>query len=961
MRVLFLVLLSVVLCGGVQGSYKLKRYAQDPLKSWHYTLSNGLQVYLTENHEKPVFYSEIVVRAGSSSDPAESTGIAHYLEHMLFKGTDKFGTKDFTKEKVHLERITELYEKHFSSSDADERTKIMAEISRESAAAAKYAIPNEFDRMYQELGGSKVNAHTSNEETVYKVECPANALEKWCAIESERFRNPVFRLFQTEIEAVYEEKNGSLDRKESALYEAFLAGVYKNHPYGQQTTLGTVEHLKSPSIKRMYEFYNTYYVPNNMAIIISGDIQPQEAIKHISKYFSKWQRREMPEEKSWEEMAFVNEEVVNVDFPGEEQLMMGFRSVPESHPDTYALQLMDMILDNSQAGLINLNLNQTLKVKRAGCYPMTFRDYAHQVFYAIPAKGQSLAEAKDLLLKEMSKVKKGEFDESLIPAIIADFSKTIQQRLESNSGRVSTLRDLFISRRSLNDYSAYLARMKKLNKQDVVRVAQKYLGDNYLVAYRHNRQITKVKMEKPKFEKVKAATAFTSLFTENIKTIKLKKKEARFVNFDKDLSQEVLGENFTYFHVENPVNKLFSLQMKIPFGKQRDQFLPIVSGLLQQASIPGMSAAEIQKKFYSLAADFAVSVGTNETSITLQGLDSNFTESFELLNKLLNSFTLDQGKIDKYIAQALDSREKRLQEPKQLARALNYLSRYEDESPYINELNKEALLEVHFDDLRNSFTSLLKYEMRLSYTGSLDAANVKRVTEKLLSVKRQKAPKAKELLIKSYKNPRINFVDFDTVQTRIRMEFPGEFYNLENHVEYQFFNEYFDGSLGSIVFQEIRETRALAYSAWSVFYPRENKNQQNVMIASLACQADKTIEAMEVFHDIVFNTPLLQKRFDVAKSALLRKMESANVGFRERSAVVQKWQELGLVNEDPRVKRFERIKNMTMADVKKFVDEKIKGNKFVISILGDKKRIDMEKLKQFGEIREVAKKELFSK
>ena len=570
----FLIFLLFLLPVGAE-DYTLKRYENDPLKTWHYTLKNGLQVFLTENHEKPVFYTEIVVRAGSSSDPAESTGIAHYLEHMLFKGTDRYGTIDYSKEEEHLDNITDLYEKHFNSSDPAERKKIMAQISDESEKASKYAIPNEFDRMYQHLGGTAVNAHTSSEETVYKVQCPSNSLKKWCLIESERFRKPVFRLFQTEIEAVYEEKNGSLDSKESALYEAFLAKLYKKHPYGQQTTLGSVEHLKSPSIKRMYEFYNTYYVPNNMAIVISGDINPPEAIKEINRYFGSWKSKPMPKKKVWMEDDLKGEEVVEVNFPGEEQLMLAFRVPVEGHEDEHALKLMDMILDNSQAGLINVNLNQALKVKRAGSYPMFMKDYASHTFYGMPKKGQTLEQVKDLILEQIEKVKKGEFEEWLLPAILADFEKSEQRGYEQNSGRVSALRDLFISGQSISKAASDMAKFAKVTKEEVVRVANKYYGKNYVVAYRRDKKIEKVKMTKPSFKKVNIDTSRESLFSKRVSITPVKKIEPSFVDFENDYKKESLSDLVTLYRTENPVNDLFNLSIIIKKGKRHEPLLPL--------------------------------------------------------------------------------------------------------------------------------------------------------------------------------------------------------------------------------------------------------------------------------------------------------------------------------------------------------------------------------------------------
>ena len=201
--------------------------ANDPLDAQIFELDNGLKVYLTENHEEPRFYAEIAVRAGSKHDPSDGTGLAHYLEHLLFKGNQNLGTLNYEAEKPYLDEIVNLYEEHFSETDEGRRAEIYSEINRAAQLAAEYAVPNEIDKIYNSMGGTGLNAHTWYEETVYKIGLPSNRLQQWAEIESDRFVNPVFRLFHTELETVYEEKNRSLDNAGRIICTAiaFLLGT----------------------------------------------------------------------------------------------------------------------------------------------------------------------------------------------------------------------------------------------------------------------------------------------------------------------------------------------------------------------------------------------------------------------------------------------------------------------------------------------------------------------------------------------------------------------------------------------------------------------------------------------------------------------------------------------------------------------------------------------------------------
>ena len=390
----------------------------DPMAVHVYRLENGLTVYLSENDQKPRFHAEIAVRAGSKHDPEISTGIAHYLEHMLFKGTTRLGTLDFGAEKVHLDSITTLYERHFAETDTTRRRQLYALINEQGQLGSRYAVPGELDRIYAALGAEGLNAHTWIEETVYKVDLPANRLLHWARLEAERFSQPVFRLFQTELETVYEEKNRSLDNKDRLIREAVNRRLFKVHPYGQQTTLGSEEHLKNPSLKLMYEFYRTWYVPNNMAVVISGDIDVEETIALIEREFSAWEPRRLPKRKKWKEKKLKEVERVEVFYPGEEYVLLAFRTAPSRHKHTEALQVLDYILDNATAGLINLNLNQKQLVRRAGSWTTSHHnsnDLGAQYLYGVPKEGQSLEEVEALLLEQVELIKSGEFEDWIIP------------------------------------------------------------------------------------------------------------------------------------------------------------------------------------------------------------------------------------------------------------------------------------------------------------------------------------------------------------------------------------------------------------------------------------------------------------------------------------------------------------------------------------------------------------------
>jgi len=466
-------------CVSLQAAPKLI-HSSDLLNAHVYKLDNGLTVYLSKNSQSPNVYAEIAVRCGSYHDPKHATGLSHYLEHLMFKGSKSIGTTDFAKEKVHLDKITELYEKHKLETDPEKRKEIYKEINAESKLSAKFAIANDLDRMYKKIGGSGVNAHCSKEETVYKVNVPSNQIENWARIESERFSNPIFRLFHTELETVYEEKNRALDTDSRLVFNTIQNNLYPNHPYGE-STLGKTEHLKNPSIKDIYSHFNTYYVPNNMAVIIAGDIEIDNTLKLIDTHFSSLKPKPLPNVKPHKLETIKGVKRVTVEFESDESVVMAWRTTPTQHPDTAALRMLDMILDNQVAGLINLNLSQAQKVRSAGSYPYTLSQAGAQYLYAYPREGQSLDELETLLLEQLQLVKDGAFEDWILPAIRTTLKINDEKSAESNTERVETMRDSFIANETWNYTVQEQARYAKVTKEDIVRVANKYFKDDYVV------------------------------------------------------------------------------------------------------------------------------------------------------------------------------------------------------------------------------------------------------------------------------------------------------------------------------------------------------------------------------------------------------------------------------------------------------------------------------------------------
>ncbi|NKB32573.1 MAG: hypothetical protein GKR91_05695 [Pseudomonadales bacterium] len=932
----------------------------DPLDAHIYELDNGLRVYLTENHEEPRFYAEIAVRAGSKHDPADGTGLAHYLEHLLFKGNQNLGTLDYAAEKPYLDEIVDLYEEHFSEIDEGRRAEIYSEINRAAQLAAEYAVPNEIDKLYNSMGGSGLNAHTWYEETVYKVGLPANRLQQWAEIESDRFVNPVFRLFHTELETVYEEKNRTLDNGDRIIGTAIDELLYKVHPYGQQPTIGTVDHLKNPSLVYIQNYFDTYYVPNNMGIFMSGDIDIEETIALISDKFGHWESKPVPAVGPWDEPALQGAERRTVQYPGEEQVSIAFRTAENGSEDKEALILVDMILDNRTAGLINLNLNQQQLVSNAGSSPLFLNDHGSQNLYGVPKQDQSLEEVEQLLLDQIDNIKSGNFEEWIIAAIINDFKKNEKASLEFNTARVGMMRSSFIEGSDWNYHIAEIDRMEQLDKDDVVDVANRYFGDNYVSVYRIDDQHVVPPVEKPQIDPVSIDPTRQSTFASNILAIEYDEIEPSFVEADSDYRVIEFADGVELYYAPNPLNDLFSFSINVEVGTEENEKLSLSAALMDVAGTQSMSNEELQKEWYRMGSEFRFGSGENSSAFSVSGLDEQFEDSLALMMELVKTPATDEQTLEQLKGILLKSREDRKSSPPAIAQALYLFNRYGEESPLLEALTTEEIVDTELDELMSLPSDLLNYKQTIAYTGSLPLEDLVEILRRHHDVEGelQDTPDYRFRTARQVVDTELMVVDQQTAQAQVRIEFADGEYNPDDAVMSSIYTNYFGSGMSSVVFQELREARALAYSAQARYSQGSRLNAENLMLGAIGTQTDKTVDALEAFIDLIDNMPSSSERFEESVNSLLNRYRTSKLNFREVIGAVRSWERLGF-ETDPRRARYQELQTASLDDLLEFQEEHVQARPKLISIVGDLSIIDTEELEQFGTVEEVQVEQLF--
>ena len=927
------------------------------------TLDNGLTVYLSPNREEPRFYAEIITRAGSKHDPSTNTGLAHYLEHLLFKGTESFGTINFEKEKPLLDQITQLYEKRSQESNESKRAEIYKEINRISTEAAEMAIPNEMDRAYSDMGGKGINAHTWHEETVYKVDLPANRLEHWAKIESERFTRPVFRLFHTELETVYEEKNRAIDNKDRLLHREVNNLLFKTHPYGQQSTLGTVEHLKNPSITAIKEFYATHYVPQNMAICISGELDPHKTFEIIEKYFSSWENPEsLRDEPKWEEKPLSGREFVQVQYLGEEQVLMAFRTAPRFHADYPALRLIDMILDNSVAGLINLNLVNRQKVRTAGCFPLNFNDYGAHFLMGSPKDAQTLEDVEKLLLGQIEQVKKGEFEDWILPAVINDFKKRQKEDLESNPKRVELMRDAYLAFVDWEVMNSQIAELEKVTKQEIIRVANKYYGNDYVVGFRIDKQHELPSIEKPLIDPLKINPDKESVFMKSVGEISYKPFTPKFIKQGEDYQTVQINDGIQLIHANNPLNDLFSLEVRMEIGNDHQPMLTLVKRMLDRAGAGSLTSDELKIEWYKLATEFGFAVREHFSTFSINGLDENLEKSLDLANQHMLSPLISDANWNKTKDIILSERDDEQKDPRALSNALAHYHRYGSKSRYLKRPSDGDLHASSVASLTQSLLEAFEVKRSILYYGPRSLEEIASITKDSFLGK-EPTRDVPDFLPDRSLSPDTNQVFFlqkEMAQAQVRLEFAAGTYDEEKAPLGQLYNEYFGGGMAGLVFQELREARALAYSAWAHFFTPSRPQDENILVGAIGCQADKTIEAVHAFIGLLDQMPFNQTRWESAHASVLSAYRTNPISSRSIPGFVYDFNALNL-DDDPRPNRYVTLQKADLDNLHSFYEEEIQPKSILLSIVGDSAKIDLEELGKIGPLTKVKPEKLFNR
>ncbi|MDR1919619.1 MAG: insulinase family protein [Tannerellaceae bacterium] len=937
----------------------------EPLQVKEYKLSNGLIVWLNEDHSQPKVFGAVVVKAGAKDTP--NTGIAHYFEHMMFKGTDKIGTINYPAEKALLDSIVARYDELSLTKDEKDRLRIQREINQFNIQASDYIIPNEFNRLISRYGGTRLNAGTSYDYTVYLNTFSPQYIAQWAELNSERLLNPVFRMFQTELETVYEEKNMYRDAMGRDAMEKVLERFFHPHPYAYPV-LGSTQYLKNPRLSEMMEFFDDYYVASNMGLILSGDFDTESALSILETAFSRIRDKEIPPRKKVELPPFQGEEKFQVRFPV--PLIKGaafaFRGVPANHPDQAALNIVIGLLNNSNGTGFLDRLMVNHKVMAGMTLNESFNDAGMLGVIVVPKLVfQTLASAKELVWKEVERIKNGDFSDEIFNSLKLEQKRKHVSRLEDINSRSEMMVTLFSQGKSWNSYLEEAEHINDLKKEDVVAVARKYFTDNYLYITKTTGKYPKDNLPKPNLQPVIPRNAeISSEYAKQLERLPVKEVTPRFLDFEKDVKKLPLSPLVGLYASVNEVNDIFTLDISFGTGKIERPELVQLTSYLPLLGTEQLSFEEFRGSLQTLGSTLSFQVDDNRFVVKVSGFDANFNETLALVSSFMQQAKAENKKMKQLVDEEKVLKKTFYKSTDNLAHALLEKIKNGENSSYLNKLSLQDIKKLKGEDLLAVFRSTQQTACDIYYCGTLsieEVAGCIREQVKLEAVTlASNSPVYRPLT--DYAEPSVYFCDMPDASQSIIYGYVkgGTLTDESSRHAAKLFSGYFGGDMSSLMFQEIREFRSFAYRASGnyVQLPLNLQDKPGEFITMLSTQSDKTTDALSVLDQLIHEMPVKSERLPAVKQSLVNQLSNDYPTFRKIPGRIA-----SLLNEgytsDPNETLIASLAQMQMSDITRFYEENIKGRPVVYVIVGNARQINMEQLSGFGKVTRVKKEELY--
>ncbi|MEO5775695.1 MAG: insulinase family protein, partial [Flavobacterium sp.] len=570
-----------------------------------------------------------------------------------------------------------------------------------------------------------------------------------------------------------------------------------------------------------------------------------------------------------------------------------------------------------------------------------------------------LEEGRALLLTQIDKLKKGDFDEWMLQAIINNRKLDVMKTYETADGLATSIYRNYTQGISWEKNLSDVNELAKITKADVVKFANEFFKDNnYVIIYKRKGVNDKlVRVSNPKITPVQLNRDKQSEFYQDFAKLTSADSAPIFVDFNKEIqTKKVKNTNISF--IKNNTNTISNLYYVFNMGSDHDKKIQLAAGMLDYWGTDKLSPEDVKKEFYKIGISYSVNFTNDMTYISLSGLENNLPKGIALLENLLKNVKPDQDIYNTQVEAILNGRENAKKRKESILNALVNYAKYGKDSRFRDILSATELKEMNVTQLANLVKGMTSYEHQILFYGN-DLNPIVASLEKNHNLAANKAIPAPKLYPEPDTTNKVYFANYDMVQTEMTRVAKGLKYNPEIAGTVNVFNSYFGSGLSSIVFQEIRESKSLAYSARANYGVASDKNLNDYMTVAIGTQANKLPQAVDAINALLADMPKIDKQFNNAKESSLKQIASSriiktNIFFNQINV-----KKLGF-DYDIRKDIFKNIQGLTLDSTNDFFNKEVKTKQYNTAIIGKKESLDFEALKKLGDIEEVTLAEIFN-